>query len=198
MKKLTLAALAGCLLLLVLLGSDQVARAEEVTVWATRDDASDCDAECCPSQVQVDVDVDPTTGLWTAQVKGTPVGANPSDPPVPLPCGSFSLRERTVTIRKVGQDPPTETPGPWESVPPAQGQAGAGQTNGTSSRLVDGAHNSTVNDTGGTDVDVRIEFELTINIPCAVGGGCEPGNCVYKAKWYVSYDDGSASVGTGP
>lgn len=186
--------------LTVLLGSTREAEAATTTVNAVLQGSSDCNSSCCPSNVQVTVNVDPTTGLWTAQVNGVPVGGNPNNP-VPLPVTGnppFSLRERKVIIRKVNEDPPTETPGPWENKPPSQTGAPGGQTSGSSSRLVDGATDSTANDTEGTDVDVRVEFELTIKITCASGGGCADGACVYLAKWSVTYNDGSASLAPGP
>lgn len=70
--------------LTVLLGSTREAEAATTTVNAVLQGSSDCNSSCCPSNVQVTVNVDPTTGLWTAQVNGVPVGGNPNNP-VPLP-----------------------------------------------------------------------------------------------------------------
>ena len=199
-KLVTWACTAGLCAIALLVGSANKAEAASATINAVLQGSSDCNSACCPSNVTVTVNVDPTTGLWSAQVNGVPVGGNPNNP-VPLPVTGnppFSLRERKVIIRKVGSDPATETPGPWENVPPSQTGAAGGQTNGTSSRLVDGATDSTANDTEGVDVDVRVEFELTIKITCSSGGGCASGACVYLAKWCVTYNDGSATLAAGP
>lgn len=122
MRRGNVLVLTGLVALVAILGSVRKAAAQSITVNAPRDTAaSSCDASCCPTNVTVNLDVNTETGAWSAQVNGVPAGGNPNNPQ-PIPANGnppFTLRERKVIIRQVGQDPPTEVSARRPAAPPS-------------------------------------------------------------------------------